>query len=383
MVPAIFFATFFVSNITSAATPTAQEFTQEMKTLVNQYSEKIRLLEAENALLKSTLAKNGVSVPLDEYNKIYATSSGNTSPVAVSTSTKDTKTSTTNASTTQAPVITASGITDIQKWFINRFRKDWPDIRKAYGFPVNATIGGYEFVKNETGKNVFVDLVFGTGTLEWAYNAKLLYEFDKNNNFSRKLVGLFDYISASKAYTTRKWTNPFAALPRDIIREYGNSVVAVTPASTQAPSKVVSPSNSGTTSTTTTNSGSVTPKNDANTGTTATVSPVKTPESTLQQTVEAKVLDAYGKRDWATLTQVSDEYLKNNAPTYKIMLYRYRMFFLNRDFAKSLEEIKKMEQANLATPLIYCDAYAVSLYAKNDTLANTYKNLAGSGCKLN
>lgn len=127
------------------ATDTPMDLVKQMQNLLNQYTDKIRLLEAENTLLKATLAKNGISIPLDEYNAIYASGTTSTGTIA-------------------AP--TPAAATPLQTSFIAQFRKDWPAVREAYGMPIDSQVGMYEFVENTAGNNAFVDIFYGNGTPE-------------------------------------------------------------------------------------------------------------------------------------------------------------------------------------------------------------------------
>lgn len=326
-------AVFAQSNI---ANPT--ELVKQMQSLLSQYNERIRALEAENQLLRNLMAKHEIQIPLEDYTKLMASTGTitaaptlNSAPGAVADLTKQPAQNTT---------VTAS-VTPLQKGFIDQINKDWEGIRGAYQLPENAWIGGYEFVKNAAGNNVFVDIVYGGGTPEGAYNAKLLYEFDKTT-FKRKLLGLFIYNSESKGYVTKTGSNPFAGVEREIIR--GTTVNNSTPTLNSAP-----PTTS--TTTTTTNSASATE-------------------------TENKLTALYQAKNYSGVISTSDSYLKSNSPTYKILQLRYRSFFVLRQFAKALDEVQKMESAGLATQFSYCEAYAIAMHANNSALAAKYKKAA-------
>lgn len=334
--------------VVAAETLNPNDLMSQMQSLLRQYSERVRILEAENILLRNTMAKHEIQIPLEEYAKIMS-STGATTPLPAVPGQSNVTTTPTSPTTPSIPQMNTSSLPPLQKGFIDQIRQDWEGIRGAYKMPADARLGAYEFVKNAAGNNAFADVIYGDGTPEGAYNAKLLYEFDKTT-FKRKLIGFFEYSTESKAYVTKIGQNPFAGVERDIVRENAYVTTSTGVATTQ-PSTPSTPV-------------------------------INTNASQAATEIEAKILAAYEKRDLATLIRISDEYLKGNPPTYKILLYRYRMYFLTREFNKALEEIKKMETAKLATPLVYCDAYAVALYAKNQTLANSYKKLAGNGCKI-
>lgn len=203
----------------------------------------------------------------------------------------------------------------------------------------------------------FADIIYGNGTSDGAYNAKLLYEFNKQT-FKRKLIGFFEYKPENKGYITRRGTNPYAQTERRIIRESIAPVI----------SNVV-----------TTQSSQIAPQPSTQN---SQVSNNSTPAAIAPTEVEAKLQEAYNKKDWASLVRISDDYLRKNPPTYRVILYRYRMLFLQREFNKALAEIKKLEDVKLATGLVYCDAYAIAQYAGNQKLAKQYQKLAGAGCNL-
>lgn len=324
------------------------ELVKQMQSLLSQYNERIRALEAENQLLRNLMAKHEIQIPLEDYTKLMA--STGTITAAPTLNSANSATGTTVDLTKQPAKNTAvtASVTPLQKGFIDQINKDWAGIRGAYQFPENAWIGGYEFVKSAAGNNVFVDIVYGGGTPEGAYNAKLLYEFDKTT-FKRKLIGLFIYNSESKGYVTKTGSNPFAGVERDIIR--GTTVNNSTPTLNSAPS---------TTSTTTT--------------------PAATTNSASATETENKLTALYQAKNYSGVISTSDAYLKSNSPTYKILQLRYRSLFVLRQFTKALDEVQKMESAGLATPFSYCEAYAIAMHANNSTLAAKYKKAAGSGC---
>lgn len=213
----------------------------------------------------------------------------------------------------------------------------------------------YEFVVNPEGNNVFVNILYKGGTPEGAYNAKLLYYFDKNS-FKRTLIGQFEYDSTRKGYITKKGKNPFADATRIRVMENGSAITPATPPKTQISTST------GTTNTTTT--------------TTSTTAPVATTATNPAVEVEKKLRELYLAKNYDQVFSVSDDYLKNNPGTYLIYFHRYRTYFAQGKYQKTLDEIKIMENKKLADARIYCDAYAVSTVVKNEMLMNTYKNLA-------
>lgn len=320
-----------IAQVTSSPT----ELVKKMQELLNQYSERIQALEGENKMLREAMAQHNIQIPLADFQKnVVATGS-------------------TNVLSTNTANATNPGSTELQKGFINQIRLDWPAIREAYGMPANARIGMYEFVKNEAENNAFADIIYGDGTPEGAYNAKLLYEFDKTT-FKRKLIGFFEYDTNTKRYVTRRGNNPFPTAER--IRVYESAVTNTSPlAQTQTPE---TPQNN-----------TSAPINNANANNSAAVE------------VEKRMRDAYLAKNFAQVFSISDEYLKNNPATYMIYFHRYRSYFAQGKYQQTMDVIKKMEAEKLADARIYCDAYAVAQIVKDATLSARYKNLAGSGCK--
>lgn len=336
------------------------ELIKQLQTLLNEYSEKIRRIEAENMFLKEQIAKNNIKISLDELNAAIA--KANTSSVSSTTATAIVNT---GGSISNLPI--NANASDLQKNFIKQFRLDWPDIRKAYVMPEDARIGLYEFVKNDEGNSVFVNIAYGNGPVETAYHAKLLYSFDKQN-FKRTLIGFFLYNNETKGYKTLRGTNPFAGMERDRVFEASVSIPTT---------------NTQTVASNTLNSASATPQNTVTQNTT-------TPTTTSQPIIanseaielEKQMKEAYFAKNYARVFTLSDPFLKNNAPTYEILFHRYRSYYAQGQYEKALSEIKKMENAKLADEKIYCDAYAIHYVTRNTSLANTYKNLAGPKCKL-
>lgn len=333
-------AVFAQSNL---ANPT--DLVKQMQTLLSQYNERIRVLEAENQLLRNLMAKHEIQIPLEDYTRLMTSTGTITAAPALNSAT--TGTTDLAKQSAQNTAITAS-VTPLQKGFIDQINKDWTGIRGAYQFPENSWIGGYEFVKNAAGNNVFVDIVYGGGTADGAYNAKLLYEFDKQT-FKRKLLGLFIYNSETKGYVTKTGSNPFAGVERDMIR--GTTVGDSAPVLNSAPA----------------------------TATSAVTNP-KTPTNSSAIETEDKLTALYQARNYSSVISQSDAFLKTNSPTYKVLQLRYRSFFVLRQFTNALAEVQKMESAGLATQFSYCEAYAIAMHANNSTLAAKYKKAAGTGC---
>ena len=334
-----------------AATPDSNpvNMISDMQKVLDQYKTQIEALQSENRMLRELMAKHEIQIPLEEYNRIMSLPTNSVSSgVTASSSTAPTVTTPTPTTVEGRLAL----LTPFQRGFITQIAQDWPNIRTAYGLPSDARMAGFEFVKNDAGNHVFADIISGTGTVAGAYNYKLLYEVN-TTNFSRKLIGLFEFSDAQKAYITRRGNNPFSALEREfVLNPYGAYFVA--PTAQQTP-----------------------PVATTNTGTTSTQPSVSaTPQDVLKQ-----LSNAYQAAQYTQVLTISDAYLANNAPTLEVLRYRYRVYFINKQYTQALAEIKKIQDLNVATSMIYCDAYVIALYAGNQTLANQYKTQAGTTCK--
>lgn len=203
-------------------------------------------------------------------------------------------------------------------------------------------MAGYEFVKNDAGNAVFVDILYPQRTQAGAYNVKILYEFN-TETFARTLVGLFIFDDAAKAYVTNRGNNPFAKQERQFIANPYYRGIATPPA-------------------------------------TATVTPIASPV-TPAETLQA-LKTAYDTHSYDRVIEIADAYLAQHTPTFDVLQYRYRTFFITKDFQKALQEIRRIESLGYVTNMLYCDAHVIALYAKQDALAQTYKTKAGAECKV-
>jgi hypothetical protein len=163
---------------------------------------------------------------------------------------------------------------------------DWAVVADVYDFPETASIGMYEFVSTGSDNNVFVDILYATGTLTGSYDAKLLYEYD-TKTYERKLVGFFVYEPTTGRYTTKRGGNPFGGVDRKKIRNPYLSATYTTPTIPVVPIAPVVP--------------------------TASTTDIET---------------AYKAKKYLSVISLSDTYLAANAPTVSVLRMRYRTFFI-------------------------------------------------------
>ncbi len=187
-------AILILSSLTSVVAADLDPIAQT-KVLLDQYSLRVRALEAENQILREEMRKAGIKIPLSLFSGAIQTGTSILTPVASTPSV--TTTGSTTTGTTVSPV-TASGeisFTNIEKnygisyaGFIKRIISEWDKIVQAYGMPRGAHIGGYEFVNSGALDHVFVDIVYtGSDSATGTYDAKILYQFDKTT-YARKLI---------------------------------------------------------------------------------------------------------------------------------------------------------------------------------------------------
>lgn len=205
--------------VSSAESPnlSSEETLKQLILIVSQNESRIKYLESENALLRNEMVKAGIKIPLSDYSGAVMQNTGATKIPSVYL---------TGILTPPPTPISVTGALLVQLTkeygkdiggFILRIEREWRDIRNAYQLPMNAQIGGYEFVQSGAMDHVFVDIVYGTGTAG-IYDAKILYQFEKSE-YKRKLVGFFEYNKGTSGYTTRSGTNPFPGIARSFVRD--------------------------------------------------------------------------------------------------------------------------------------------------------------------
>ncbi len=326
----------FISLVGSAVAVDVDPITQT-KLLLDQYSARVKYLEAENAILREEMRKAGIQIPLSLFSwailtDIVTTSAAQTGSVSVDTTT---------------PTMVASGeisYSDIEKtyWvtytgFIKRIISEWDKVRDAYVMPKVAHIGWYEFVNTWALDHVYVDIVYtgsvsGTGV----YDAKLLYQFDKST-YARKLIGFFEYNTKTGYYITKTGKNTFPGVPRTWIAD---PRVQTPIATTAIPA------------------------------TTPTTPAVNSTGSTVAY---SSIEDAYTAKRFLSVITLSNTWLQNNAPTLDILRIRYRTYFIIAKYSEALKEIEKIRSLGQLSSAVACEWYVIATYAKDTTLTDSYK----------
>lgn len=326
---------------TTMTSSEAESMVAQMKTILDQYASKIQALEMENALLKTEISKAGIKIPLS----LYSGSTMQTSPTSNNTSATGTVISSSGNTTTGTGL--SSSITENLKinfgtkytGFITRIHAEWAWIQWAYKLPKTAYIWGYEFIKQWSDNNVFVDIVYDIATATNAYDAKILYEYN-TGTYQRKLIWFFEFDRTTGYYKTRSGNNPFAGVARTFVQD---------PLATKSviPTTVL-------------------------TGSTNTGSQVNTNP---QIPTLAEIEKAYSDKRYLSVISLSNTYLTVNSATYDLLRIRYRTYFIIGKYTESLGEIAKIETIWSMSSTVACDAKVIATYSKDQSLISKYTAL--------
>jgi hypothetical protein len=312
----------------------------QTKLLLDQYSLRVKNVEAENTILREEMRKAGIKIPLSVFTAAVQTGtattlSGLTASVTVLTGT-----------TTIVPPVVVSwevSYSYIEKThgmlyvgFIKRLISEWDKVRDAYSMPKIAHIGWYEFVTTGALDHVFVDIIY-TGSVSGTgiFDAKILYQFDKTT-FARKLIGFFEYDQKTGFYITKTGKNVFPGVKRTWVADPRIQAVT-TPTVTTGTLPVIT-----------------------NTGTTVTYT-----------SIEA----AYTAKRFLSVITLSNAWLISNPPTLDILRIRYRTYFIIAKYSEALKEIEKIRSIGQLSSAVACEWYVIATYAKDTTLADSYKTI--------
>jgi len=328
----------------------------QTKQLLDQYAARVKFLENENSILREEMRKAGIQIPLDVYSgamqttTIVAPTNSSSTPsavttppasgISVATGTVSTASSDMNADDMLVSIEKAHGAS--YAGFVKRIISEWTKVRDAYALPVDARIGGYEFVLSGAMDYVFVDITYsGSTTGSGIFDAKILYQFDKTT-FARKLIGFFEYNKVSGYYITKTGKNIFPGVKRTFILDtrVGNTI-----STSVTPSTSITPTTTGST----------------------TVS-VVSPAVTISE-IEA----AYAAKRFLSVISLSNTWLANNAPSLDVLRIRYRTYFIIAKYSEALKEIEKIRSIGQLSSAVACEGYVIATYAKDTTLADSYK----------
>ena len=93
-------------------------------------------------------------------------------------------------------------------------------------------------------------------------------------------------------------------------------------------------------------------------------------------TTTVKYIDietAYTAKRYLTTISLSNSWLTANAPTLEVLRIRYRTYFIIAKYTEALAEIEKIRNIGQLSTAVACEGYVIATYAKNTTLADSYK----------
>jgi hypothetical protein len=321
----------------------------QAKALLDQYSSRVRSLEAENSILREEMRKAKIQIPLSLFSWAIQTGTSSTIPDISTSIVVITWSVTPVVSTTPAvPPVTGSGevsFANIEKThgssfvgFIHRIITEWDKVRDAYAMPKGARIGGYELVQSGALDHVFVDIVY-TGSISGTgiYDAKILYQFNKTT-YARKLIGFFEYNVSTGYYTTKTGKNIFSGVKRTWVADprIASTFIAATAVSTWN----TTPPPMGTTS--------------------ASIADIET---------------AYTTKRYLTTISLSNAWLLANTPTLEVLRVRYRTYFIIAKYSEALAEIGRIQSIGQLTSAVACEGAIIAgpKFGNNSTLATSYQ----------
>ncbi len=336
----IFVALILVSSLTSVVAADLDPIAQA-KALLDQYGSRVKSLEAENSILREEMRKANIKIPLALFSWAIQTGTSSMSPTTPTPSVISTWSVspvrpiislTTSGEVSYVGIEKNYGIT--YAGFIKRIISEWDKIVQAYAMPKWARIWGYEFVATGALDHVFVDIVYtGSTSGTGIYDAKILYQFDKTT-YARKLIGFFEYNSTTGYYTTKTGKNIFPGVKRTWIAD-PRTLTSVIP-TTASGTTVVAP-----------------------TGTTT--------------VTYADIEAAYTAKRFLSTISLSNSWLLANTPTLEVLRIRYRTYFIIAKYNEALAEIERIKSINQLSAAVACEGYVIATYAKNVSLADSYK----------
>ncbi len=310
----------------------------QTKLLLDQYSARVKFLEIENSILREEMRKAGIKIPLSAYSGaiLGGLTTTTTAPILTGTTVS-----------TTAPVITVSGEVSYgytektygvsYTGFIKRIISEWDKVRDAYALPKNARIEGYEFVTTGALDHVFVDIVY-TGSLSanGMYDAKILYQFDKTS-FARKLIGFFEYNPTTGYYVTKTGKNIFPGVSRTWVPD-PRMLNTTTPVAAVINTTVV---------------------------------PMPSPTGPTVAYSDIEV--AYSAKRFLSVISLSNTWLASNPANLEVLRLRYRTYFIIAKYSEALKEIEKIRSLGKLSSAVACEANVIATFAKETTLAESYK----------
>jgi hypothetical protein len=100
---------------------------------------------------------------------------------------------------------------------------------------------------------------------------------------------------------------------------------------------------------------------------------VATPPTGVSSVTYADIETAYAAKRYLTTITLSNNWLAANSPTLEVLRIRYRTYFIIAKYTEALAEIEKIRNIGQLSTAVACEGYVIATYAKNTTLATSYK----------
>lgn len=97
------------------------------------------------------------------------------------------------------------------------------------------------------------------------------------------------------------------------------------------------------------------------------------PPTSISTVTYADIDAAYGAKRFLSTITLSNTWLTANAPTLEVLRIRYRTYFIIAKYTEALAEIERIRSIGQLTSAVACEGYVIATYAKNTSLAESYK----------
>jgi hypothetical protein len=95
--------------------------------------------------------------------------------------------------------------------------------------------------------------------------------------------------------------------------------------------------------------------------------------TTITTVTYADIDAAYGAKRFLSVVSLSNSWLAVNSPTLDVLRIRYRTYFIIAKYSEALAEIERIRSIGQLTSAVACEGYVIATYAKNTSLADSYK----------
>lgn len=87
----------------------------------------------------------------------------------------------------------------------------------------------------------------------------------------------------------------------------------------------------------------------------------------------SEIESAYAAKRFLSVISLSNTWLANNVPNLEVLRIRYRTYFIIAKYSEALKEIEKIRSIGQLSSAVACEGYVIATYAKDTTLADSYK----------